>query len=82
MGSLVACLSSLFQDQYLLYGLPGGMFLLPVGGRRPAAETSQIHPGVLGLSDWLQCVCHHHEEYSVGKMHNHIHHRNNNDKHL
>ncbi len=57
------------QDQYFLYGLPGGMFLLLVGWWRPAAETSQIYPDVLGLFDWLQRVCHHHEEYPVGKMH-------------
>lgn len=57
----------LFQDQYLLYGLPGCLFLLPVGGRRLAAKTGQIHPALLGLFDWLQRVCHHHEEHFVSK---------------
>lgn len=73
MGYLVACLYFLFQDQYLLYGLPGGLFLLPVGGWRPAAETCQVHLGVLGLFDWLQRICHHYEEYSVGKINYYYH---------
>ena len=55
------------QDQHILHGLLGGLFLFPALWRGSAAEAHQEHPSLLGLADCIQRVCDHHEEYTVSK---------------
>lgn len=51
--------------QRLLYGIPGGLLLLPALWWRVVTEADQKDPALLGLLDRLQRLRHHHEEHLV-----------------
>lgn len=55
------------QNQHILHGLLGGLFLFPALWGWFAAETHQEHPTLLGLADCIQRVCDYHEKYTVSK---------------
>lgn len=55
------------QDQYILFGLSGGLFLLHVVWRNITAAAGEICPQIMGLSDSVHLYGHQSEESPLGK---------------